>query len=186
MQDKKGIARLIEFFMVFTIFIIIIGGFYAIVNIYRPAIMSYLEEDTMRLVELLISQPGFYTDTAIDNWEDYGYEEIINAENKSIGLAINSTVRVDNQTYGILHWGKIHKLINNTTEEWYECVRSVLKLKEGGYHLNITFTNLTTNEKYYFGNESAGKYGFCWKRITVVYNGNYIPFAIEVRLAKRQ
>ncbi|MEW6070159.1 MAG: hypothetical protein AB1485_06030 [Candidatus Thermoplasmatota archaeon] len=194
MQDKEGIARLIEFLMVFAIFIVIIGGFYAIVNIYRLPVVSYLEEDTIRLGEVLISHPG-----KPDDWENN--TTILNNLKlmSSLGLAINSTVssaiRNDNQSYGILYWNKtvkLHELRNNFTA--YENIIDLLRLKEKGYHLNITLTNLTDGNKYYFGNETAGKLGYCWKRIVVMYDPDkrydpdkgYIPFIFDVRLAKRE
>lgn len=179
--DRSGIARLIEFLMVFTVFLIIVGGFYAMVNIYRPAIMDYTQEDTIRLGEVLICQPG-----EPDDWETKDVKLTT-----ALGLAINSTtcskIREDNQSYGILYQGKIdklHELRNNLTA--YEIILDKAGIKEKGYNMNITFTNLTDNNKYYFGDETAGIAGFCWKRIVLVYdNENYTQFAFELRLAKR-
>ncbi len=195
-SDNIGISRLIEFFMVLTVFLIIISGFYAMINIYRPPLIDYTQEEVIRLSNALISDSGLFFNTTTekfqDNWEEQS-DAIINNISimSSIGLAINKTVREDNQTCGILSYRKIE----NLSRIEYENARTILGLRDKGYDVNITFTfgmNITTTNqsgliRQYGENLTLRSSVHSWERIVLVIllNNTYIPATMAVYIAKR-
>lgn len=179
-SDNSGISRLIEFFMVMAVFLIIISSFYAMINIYKLPVIDYTQEEAIRVSNALISDSG------AGNWEEYDNTTINNISTMGfIGLA------VDNRTCGILSYRKIE----NLSRIGYENARVMLGLRDKGYDVNITFTfdmNITTANqsgliRQYGENLTLKSSVRSWERIVLValLNNTYIPAAMTVYIAKR-
>ncbi|MDI6916357.1 MAG: lamin tail domain-containing protein [Thermoplasmatales archaeon] len=183
-RDKKGISRIVEFVIMFTVFIVIVTAFYSLANIWlRPPIVDYAQEEAMRVSEVLINNPGYMDDGGTD-WEEYNATKI-NSNLKSLGFA------VDNTSYGVLSMKKITAMRNLT----YEKAKRAMALE----HLNFNITFRYFNGSIMLSNKTDNKttltfganFGYnatvSWKRIVniVDLDGKYENATLTVYLSKK-
>ena len=186
-RDNRGISRIVEFVIMFTVFIVIVTAFYSLANIWlRPPIVNYAQEEAMRISEVLINNPGCMdNNNSKTNWEDYPayYKGAPNIDTNmtSLGFAKNKN------SYGVLSMSKILGMGKIT----YPKARTLLGLSPG-QNFNITIESI--NNTKIIGNETK----ICWgadytsaknvgmyKRIVAVYNpfdNNYTAAKLIVRL----
>ena len=165
-KDNRGISRIVEFVIMFTVFIVIVTAFYSLANIWlRPPIVDYNQEEAMRISEVLINNPGCMdSNNSKTNWEDYPayYKDAPNIDTNmtSLGFAKNKN------SYGVLSMSKILGMGKIT----YSKARKMLALSPG-QNFNISF-QITGNEtKTFWGADySNAKNVGIYKRIVAVYN----------------
>jgi len=176
-----GISRIVEFVIMFTVFIVIVTAFYSLANIWlRPPIVDYNQEEAMRISEVLINNPGCMdSNNSKTNWEDYPayYKNAPNIDTNmtSLGFAKNKN------SYGVLSMSKILGMGKIT----YSKARKMLALSPG-QNFNISFQIIGNETKIYWGADytNAKNVGL-YKRIVAVYNpidNNYTSAKLTVRI----
>jgi len=183
-RDNNGISRIVEFVIMFTVFIVIVTAFYSLANIWlRPPIVDYTQEEAIRVSGVLINNPGNMVNGRTD-WEEYNATKI-NSNLKSLGFA------VDNKSYGVLSMKKIIAMRNLT----YEKAKQAMALDY--LNFNITFryfngsimlSNETDNETTLtFGANFGNNATVSWKRIVNIIdlNGKYENATLTVYLSKK-
>ncbi len=181
-MNNRGISRIVEFVIMFTVFLIIVATFYSLVNIWtRPPIVNYNQEEAMRVSEVLIGNPGCLdNNNSKTNWELYPayYKEDapdIDTNMTSLGFA------KDKNSYGVLSMSKILGMGKIT----YSKARILLGLSTGK-NFNISFQIIGNETKICWGADytNAKNVGM-YKRIVAVYNpinNNYTSAKLTVRL----
>ena len=188
-RDNSGISRIVEFVIMFTVFIVIVTAFYSLANIWlRPPIVDYAQEEAIRVSGVLINNPGNMADGRT-NWEEHNATEI-NSNLKSLGFAVDNFA-VDNKSYGVLSMKKIIAMRNLT----YEKAKQAMALDY--LNFNITFryfngsimlSNETDNETTLtFGANFGNNATVSWKRIVNIIdlNGKYENATLTVYLSKK-
>jgi hypothetical protein len=178
-RDNRGISRIVEFVIMFTVFIVIVTAFYSLANIWlRPPIVDYAQEEAMRISEVLIGNPG-YMDNGETNWEDYPayYKDAPNIDTNMTSLGFAK----DKQSYGVLSMSKILGMGKIT----YFKARTLLGLSTGK-NFNISFQIIGDETKTCLGADytNAKNVGM-YKRIVAVYNpidNNYTSAKLTIRL----
>ena len=186
-RDNNGISRIVEFVIMFTVFIVIVTAFYSLANIWlRPPIVDYNQEEAMRISEVLINNPGCMdNNNSKINWEDYPayYKNATNIDTNMTSLGFAK----DKNSYGILSMGKILGMKKIT----YSKAREILALSPG-QNFNITIESL--NNTKIIGNETKTCWGAdytdaknvgMYKRVVTVYNpinNNYVPARLTICL----
>lgn len=165
-RDNKGISKIVEFVIMFTIFLVIVTSFYSLVNIWtRPPIVNYNQEEAMRISEILIGNPGCMdNNNSKINWEEYPayYKDAPNIDTNMTSLGFTK----DKQSYGVLSMSKILGMGKIT----YSNAREMLVLSPG-QNFNISFQIIGNETKTCWGADytSAKNVGM-YKRIVSVYN----------------
>lgn len=183
-RDNRGISRIVEFVIMFTVFIVIVTAFYSLANIWlRPPIVDYNQEETMRISEVLIENPGYLKNGSAD-WEKCN-AITLNNNLTSLGFA------VDNNSYGVLSMKKIIAMRNLT----YEKAKQAMALDY--LNFNITFryfngsimlSNKTDNETALtFGVNFGDNATVSWKRVVniVDLDGKYENATLTIYLSKK-
>lgn len=179
-RDNRGISRIVEFVIMFTVFIVIVTAFYSLANIWlRAPIVDYNQEEAMRISEVLINNPGSMdNNNSKINWEDYPayYNDAPDIDTNMISLGFAK----DKSSYGVLSMSKIFGMGKIT----YPKARTLLGLS-AGKNFNITIesinnTKIIGNEtKIYWGADytSAKNVGM-YKRIVLIYDSmdNETPY----------
>lgn len=182
-RDNRGISRIVEFVIMFTVFLVIVTSFYSLVNIWtRPPIVNYNQEEAMRVSEVMIGNPGYLKNESAD-WEECN-ATVLNSNLTSLGFA------VDNNSYGVLSMKKIIAMRNLT----YKKAKQVMALDY--LNFNITFryfngsimlSNKTDNKTTLtFGVNFGDNATVSWKRIVNIVNltGKYENATLTVYLSK--
>ena len=161
-----GISRIVEFVIMFTVFIVIVTAFYSLASIWlRPPIVDYAQEEAMRVSEVLIGNPGCMdSNNSKTNWEEYPayYKDAPNIDTNMTSLGFAK----DKNSYGVLSMSKILGMGKIT----YPKARTLLGLSPG-QNFNISFQIIENETKIYWGADyTDAKNVGMYKRIVAVYN----------------
>ena len=180
-RDNRGISRIVEFVIMFTVFLVIVTSFYSLVNIWtRPPIVNYNQEEAMRVSEVLIGNPGCMdNNNSKTNWEEYPayYKDAPNIDTNMTALGLAK----DKNSYGVLSMSKILGMGKIT----YSKAKEMLALSPG-QNFNISFQIIGNETKIYWGADytNAKNVGM-YKRIVAVYNpinNSYVPARLAICL----
>lgn len=133
-KDKNGFVHVVEFMLAFTVFILILAGFFNAINLFSFPIEIEPRGFgiAVSLTETIIGNSGLLKNNST-NWEDYN-ETILKNNITKFGLAKDNI-------FGVLSLKKIDALKNLS----YATIKEVMNLKENeNFNITIVILNQTT------------------------------------------
>ena len=135
-QDERGIVQVIEYILVFTIFVILLSAFFSAIATQIPS-NNLKDVDTRlrasQIAETLVRETGVMSD-GDKNWELREIQEINSGSSPLLRMGLAK----DSDSYGVLSLGKVQALDEKVL---YGRMADIFNLPQG-LLLNITIKTL--------------------------------------------